>query len=188
VRVLFVGRLEKRKGIDVLLDRIAPLCDAHPDLRFTMVGNDRIPSEDGGTYRERFERSDVGRRLGGRVNFTGPVDDAELRQHYADCDIFVAPSRFESFGLILVEAMMFGRPVIGCDVGGMREIVADGENGYLVPPGDAPALQAAIERLAISADLRRAFGIRSRELYEQRFSRDRMVEDAHKYYRAVAER
>jgi glycogen synthase len=89
-----------------------------PRLTFTIVGNDRVKGPKGPTYRELFEASEAGRRLGGGVRFTGVLVDDELLRRYAGCDVFVAPSRYESFGLILVEAMMFGKPVTACEVGG----------------------------------------------------------------------
>ncbi|HEX6476666.1 MAG TPA: glycosyltransferase [Acidimicrobiales bacterium] len=186
VEVLFVGRLEARKGIDTLLEAIPGLAAAFPELAFTIVGNDRIPSAGGPTYRELFEASDEGQHLGDRVRFAGLVSDAERAQHYADCDIFVAPSRFESFGLILVEAMMFGKPVVGCDIGGMRDIVDDGETGFLVRPGDPQALHAAVAKLADSGELRLQLGQRARESYLHRFTVDRMVDEAAGYYERIA--
>ena len=185
VEVLFVGRLEKRKGIDVLLACAPSLCDAFPDVRFVIVGDDTIPGENGVPYRREFEQSVAGQCLADRIVFTGAIDEAELWQRYADCDIFVAPSRFESFGLILVEAMMFGKPVIGGNTGGMREIVENGANGYLVPPGDVEALSNAIADLAKSAERRRRFGERSRKIFEEKFSKSRMVKEVQSFYKRL---
>ena len=81
--------------------------------------------------------------------------DAVLDEAYAHCDLFVAPSRFESFGLVFVEAMRVGKAVIGCRAGGMPEVVADGLNGLLVEPGDPAGLADALVRLAGDPALRR---------------------------------
>ena len=108
--------------------------------------------------------------------FPGIVSDDELDRYYAGCDVFVAPSRHESFGLILLEAMREGKPVIAGDVGGMREIVEHEGNGLLVPSGDAEALADALSRLAKSASLREQYGRRSREIFEERFTAARMAE------------
>ena len=78
------------------------------------------------------------------IQFEGRVDNEILRDAYAGCDIFVAPSRFESFGLIFLEAMREGKPVIGCLAGGMPEVVTQNVNGLLVEPNDADALLKAI--------------------------------------------
>jgi glycogen(starch) synthase len=186
VEVLFVGRLEARKGIDTLLACIPSLVAEFPDVRFTIVGNDNLPSPTGETFRHAFEQSINGRWFGDRVRFTGAVDDDTLLEHYASCDVFVAPSRFESFGLILIEAMRFAKPVVAARVGGMAEVVQDGVNGFLVPAGDVEALRLAIARLVASRDLRQQMGSRSRELYEERYTVERMVEKISDYYGRLA--
>lgn len=182
VNVLFVGRLEARKGIDTLLDAIPPLLAQFPELAFTIIGEDSRPSEYDLTYRQRFEHSPAWAEVADRVWFRGRVTDTELRRHYAGCDIFVAPSRFESFGLVLLEAMMFAKPIVACDIGGMRYTVEDGVNGYLVPPGDSEALGKALGTLVSSDRLRAEFGNCSRRRYEQRYTVEAMVDATNRYY------
>jgi glycogen synthase len=175
VNVLFVGRLEARKGIDTLLSAAALILREVPDVVFTIVGDDSLPSGSGRTYREEFESATEAGLWAGRVVFRGVVADEELDRYYAGCDIFVAPSRHESFGLILLEAMREAKPVIAGDVGGLREVVAHDDNGLLVPPGDVEALANALRRLVDSPSLRERFGRRSRELFEGRFTSARMA-------------
>ncbi len=186
--VLFVGRLEPRKGIDTLLEAVPSLAASFPAACFVIVGKDTHPGTDGRTPRQAFEQSEIGRQLRDRVRFTGVLDDDELLAEYAACDVFVAPSRYESFGLILLEAMRFGKPVVACRVGGMTDIVEDAGNGYLIPPGDAGALQAAVARLLESAELRAQYGRRSRLLFEERYSVTRMVEGISHEYALLAGR
>jgi glycogen synthase len=169
VKILFVGRLEKRKGIDVLLETAANLCMKYPSVEFHIVGDDTIKNPEGETYRELFEKKHLS-LCTSQVIFHGKTSEDELRQHYADCDIFVAPSRFESFGLIYVEAMMFKKPVVGCKIGGIPEVVADGESGLLVAPGQVDALQRAIDSLVNSKELRQRLGLAGRLRYEQYFT------------------
>jgi glycogen(starch) synthase len=176
VNVLFVGRLEARKGIGTLLEAIKLLLPELPEVVFTLVGNDAIPSESGRTYREEFERVTDPPLREERVLFVGVTSDHELYRHYAGCDIFVAPSRSESFGLILLEAMREGKPVVAGDVGGMREVVEHEGNGLLVPPGDPNALADALARLVTSPSLRESYGLRSRALFIERFTAERMAE------------
>lgn len=177
VEILFVGRLEPRKGVDVFLAASRLVSARHPDVHFTVVG-DASQTVDGMTYPQRFEEEGPL----SAVTFLGEVSDAELDDLYSRCSLFAAPSRFESFGLILVEAMMRAKPVIGSDVGGIREIVEDGGNGFLVPPGDADALADAMERLIESPALRMRFGARSRELYDREYRVDVMLERAERHY------
>jgi glycogen synthase len=184
VNLLFVGRLERRKGIDTLLDALVTVLPEVPDLVATIVGDDAIPGDGGITYRARFEAG-PGRDLGDRVRFTGRLADGELAAHYAGCDLLVVPSRYESFGLVLLEAMMLGKPVIAGDAGGMRHIVEEGANGFRFEPGDPAALATAIRRLATSPELRDRFGRRSREIYEERYTAERMADGTLDVYRAA---
>lgn len=184
VHILFVGRLEKRKGIDLLLDVIPAIVQRFPEVTFHIVGDDSIPSAHGHTYREEFEQKNA-ELCGTHVHFYGKIDEDSLRKHYATCDIFVAPSRFESFGLIYVEAMMFGKPTVGCDVGGIPEVVDHEVTGLLVAPNSAGALQFALEALVSDADLRMEYGSAGRKRYEQRFSDSKMADSSVDLYQAV---
>jgi len=170
LRILFVGRLERRKGIDVLLDIIPSLLTRHPFLHFDIVGNDAIPGPDGvTTYRAAFEAASS-EEVRTRVRFYGEVTEEQLRGFYRSCDIFVAPSRFESFGQIFVEAMIFGKPTLGCRAGGMMEVIEPDKTGLLAEPGDPVSLSSCLDRLISSPSLRASFGENGRHRYEQLFS------------------
>lgn len=184
VKVLFVGRLEHRKGIDILLKIVPRLCIQYQSVEFIFAGDDTIPAADGTPYRNNFEASNR-ELIGKQVRFLGRVSDDELRGLYSDCDIFVAPSRFESFGLIYVEAMIYGKPVIGCDVGGVPEVVAHGSTGMLVPPDSDSRLRDALESLITDVALREKMGRAGRERYLKMFSAERMASDCIKYYRQL---
>jgi glycosyltransferase involved in cell wall biosynthesis/GT2 family glycosyltransferase len=187
VRVLFVGRLERRKGVDLLLDAAANLLRADPRIDVVLAGKDTENTETGQTYREWFAQKYGGEpALAGRVRFAGAVSEGELYQLYRECDVFCLPSRYESFGLVLLEAMMFGKPVVGVQVGGMGEIVEDGGNGYLAEPESAASLEECLRRLTGDAELRERFGRRSREIYEAKFSAPIMVANTLAYYADVA--
>jgi glycosyltransferase involved in cell wall biosynthesis len=184
VKILFVGRLEARKGIDVLLDCVETVTEEHPDVTFLIAGDDTLPSPGPMSYRAAFEQTRPGSVVSA-VRFLGPVEDAELYRLYDDCDIVVVPSRFESFGLMLLEAMIFAKPVVAARVGGMAEIVVDGETGLLVSPGEPGPLAAALSRLIASAPLRRAMGDAGRRLFEDRYTRRAMVSGVVSFYRSL---
>jgi glycosyltransferase involved in cell wall biosynthesis len=174
VEVLFVGRLEPRKGIDTLLDAAFKVLTAETDIRFVIVGEDvATPGEP--LLRESFKLRVAGTSFAERVAFLGRVSEAELLSRYAACDLLVAPSRYESFGLTLVEAMIFAKPCIACAVGGMAEVVQDGETGLLIPPGSSDALTGAVLALARDPDRRRRMGEAGRRRYTALFTADRMV-------------
>jgi len=170
ITILFVGRLESRKGIDVLLKVVPSLLKRFANVHVNIVGDDTIPRPDGTTYKDEFLSLDSDPTAMNRIVFHGRVDEDELRQHYGCCDIFVAPSKYESFGLIFLEAMMFAKPVVGCDVGGIPEVVTNGETGILIPVGDAAALEAALGQLITDSDLRSRMGSAARHDYEKRFT------------------
>lgn len=187
ISILFVGRLEHRKGIDVLLEALPKVLDAVPHARVRIVGDDTQTRQDGQTYPQAFGASAEGQRLRHRVSFEGRLDDAGVRDAYASCDIFVAPSRYESFGLIFLEAMRDGKPVIGCNAGGIPEVVEDGVTGLLVPPGDAQALADALIRLCQSPELRSRLGAAGLQRFIDRFTAPRMAAGSASLYAAAAQ-
>jgi len=173
LRFLFVGRLERRKGIDTLLAAAPEVLRRFPRARLDIVGDDSLARAEGGTYRAAFEaRADIA-DVAARIVFHGRVGEAALREHYRGCDALVAPSRYESFGLVFVEAMMFAKPVIAGRAGGAREVIAEGVTGLLVPPGDAPALGDAMTRLASDPGAACAMGEAGRRRYEAPFTSER---------------
>jgi glycosyltransferase involved in cell wall biosynthesis len=165
VRVLFVGRLEHRKGVDTLLTAARELIESGVEVEFTLAGPNANPS-----YRDAFEREASGnRRLRERVRFTGQVSDAELMDLYAESDIVCQPSRYESHGIVLLEAMMSARPILTCDVGGIGEVITPGRDALAVAPDDARALAAGLRRLIAEPSLRARLGAAGRETFVARF-------------------
>ena len=183
VHLLFVGRLEARKGADVLLSILPNLLARHPALVAHIVGDDTIPFG-ATTLRAKYE-ADADADALARTTFYGASAREDVLARYAACDLFVAPSRYESFGLIFVEAMAFGKPVVAFDVGGAAEIVRNGVDGWLARDGDADDLTACVARLVADADARARMGRAGREAYERSFSAERMIERAETYYRGL---
>lgn len=170
VTVLFVGRFEERKGVDILLQVIPQLAAARPEVRFKLVGNSTLNS-----WWRDFSKKFSSEPWFSRIYVPGFVEQEELLASYRDCDIFVAPSRYESFGLIYLEAMRWGKPCIGTRVGGIPEVVSHYENGILVSPDSPEELSAALEKLVVDQRLRQAMGARSRELFLQKFTDEKMA-------------
>ena len=186
VRILFVGRLEVRKGADLMLAAAVELSREFPHAEFVLAGKDTPHTELGETYRARFERDHgADPTVAGRVRFTGMLSETELFQAYSDCDVFCLPSRYESFGLVFVEAMMFGVPVVGCRTGGMVEVIADGTTGYLTPPDDVEGLIAALRKLIADSAHRTALGAAARTDYETRFALPVVVGQTEAEFRRV---
>jgi len=176
-RLLFVGRLESRKGIDTLLAAAPSLLEKYPAAVIDIVGDDTILRPDGTTYKAEFLAQPLSEDVRRRVRFHGRVEEKELLDFYRDCDIFVAPSRYESFGLVFLEAMVFGKPVVACAAGGAVEVVSDGETGILIPPEDSVALLKSLDRLVGEVDLRQAMGRAGRSKFESAYTSQAMVND-----------
>ncbi|MFN7709499.1 MAG: glycosyltransferase [Holosporales bacterium] len=170
VEVLFVGRFEHRKGIDLLLEVLPDLLDEYPNLHVTCMGDKNLPSPMGPTYEALFLKQHGNSPWLNRVHFPGHVEDSLLEQAYANCDIFVAPSRYESFGLIYIEAMRFGKPCVGSDSGGIPEVIEDGETGILVPPSDSSALKQALRQLIQNKDLRDRMGRSAKKNFQEKYT------------------
>jgi glycosyltransferase involved in cell wall biosynthesis len=139
------GRLEEQKGHDLLFEALSTMLKK--GLEFTLV----VAGE--GSRRSWLEQQALSLRLAPRVQFVGQVED--VGSLLAAADAVLLPSRWEGLPLVLLEAMARGRPIVASAVGGVPDVIQDGVNGTLVPPGDAAALAAALEQLHRKAD--RAF-------------------------------
>ena len=185
-RLLFVGRLVERKGVDVLVRALGVLGERRA-VTLTVIGEGPRAADIRATAR----------RLGldDRVTLAGRVDDAALRRAYLHADAFVLPAVVdekgdtEGLGVVLLEALRFGLPVIASRTGGIPDIVRDGETGWLVPPGDAAALAAAIETVAADPAEARRRVARGRVRLDAEFSLPGIVERLGRCYEeAVAAR
>jgi len=168
-RFLFVGRLEPRKGIDTLLAAFVQVAARHPEIELVVVGPDGPVPGGTTTYTKRFRDQHGGMPVLDRVRFVGRVDDTDLEQWHQWADCLVLPSRYESFGLTMLHAMLSNRAVISCAVGAIPEVVRDGVDGLLVPPGEPAALAGAIERIVSEPGLARRFAASGRAHFEDRF-------------------
>lgn len=186
--VLYVGRLEKRKGIADLFAAIPTVLDQFPQARFVIVGADNshqdgFQKQHGLDYPAYFRQTHP--RYASRVTFTGAVSDEDLQNHYQNCHLFVAPSLYESFGLIYLEAMNYAKPVIGCRAGGVPEVVADGEVGRLVDPEAPDQLAAAILQLLQSPTQLYEMGLAGRQRLLDQFTHLAMARRFTAVYRQV---
>ncbi len=175
IKLLFVGRLESRKGIDILLEVAPRLLAEFPEVILDIVGDDTISIGGRATYRSEFEGRKVPRHVRERIHFHGRCDEDALQEFYKACDIFVAPSRYESFGLISLEAMMCAKPVVACRTGGMPEVVIHGETGLLAEPADTESLYEMLKALISDATLRAQMGKAGRARYELLFTAEAMA-------------
>lgn len=170
LKVLFVGRLDRQKGVDVLIEAVQPL---EKRVSTRVVGESVLA---GGLLRRNSEG----------VEFLGWLDRTAVASQMAACDVVVVPSRWEGFGLVAIEAMRVGKPVVASAVGGLPEIIVDGLTGKLVPPEDSAALREVLQQLDPAACAR--MGAAGRERFLELYSIDRTHARLKRLYQAVTER
>ncbi len=177
--ILFVGRHEPRKGLLDLLKAYRILRKTGCPCRLLVVGS--------GPQEREARRYVLTRRLAG-VEFLGRVSDAEKAQLFRTADVFVSPARGqESFGIVLLEAMAAGAPIVASDIHGYKGVVRRGEQGLLVPPGEPRELAAAIGRLVLDDDLRAEMSA-SGMARSETFSWERITDRVEAYYGFVIRR
>jgi len=173
--VFFVGRLEYRKGIDLLLDVIPEVIQRVPQARFRIAGKDSENNWSGSFIENHPE-------LSSKVVFLGPISNQQLDQEYKNCSLLAAPSTYESFGLIYIEAMAHGKPVIGTNAGGIPEVVHHQVNGLLIEPGDREALLDSLIELLNNDSLRFQMGRAGYETVQHRFSLEALARQSRDLY------
>jgi len=173
--LLGVGRLVPQKGYDVALRAFTELRVRHPDALLVILGE--------GTERDQLEQLGRELDLGSSLLLPGRAGDvtAWLRR----AELLVHPARWEGFGLVLLEAMLAGLPVVASRVSAIPEIVADGESGLLVPPDDPDALAAALEQVLADGALARNLGESGLARARNEFSVERMARATAAVYRRV---
>ena len=185
--VLFVGRMEQIKGIDVLIRSIPKVLKKIPDAKFVLVGQDRDTAPGGLSFKSwmKSKASEIG--VGDSVIFKDSIPPVELCSLYSTCDVLVLPSRKESFGLVVVEAMSCGKPVVTTPVGIIPELVKDNIRGIeVVPIDDVERLASGIlKMLSIDENEKKCIAMESRNIVEKRYSLDSWSEKIIRVYREL---
>lgn len=174
VKVFFTGRLVYYKGVDVLLKA------------FTRVKGCELFIAGTGELEDKLKSFVKAHDMEEKVHFLGFLPDTELRQAYADCDIFVLPSVVpsEAFGIVQLEAMVYGKPVINTALpSGVPYVSLDGQTGITVPPSSPKALARAINQLAADKELRERYGKAAAERVKTDFNEKTIL---HKLYKNLS--
>lgn len=174
--ILFAGTKAPEKGIWDLLAAARKL-ESRRDLLFIAIG---VPM--------RAWSAQVRRGLPGNFRDLGFVSDQVKQRLFSTCDIFALPSRAESFGMVYAEAWQYEKPVVGCKIPVIQEIIADEEDGLLVPFGDGPALTRALERLADDPELRNRLGRTGCQKARARFDIRFFVNALESAFRVIVEK
>ncbi len=175
-KILFVGRMEPRKGAKFLLKAMPAILDAVPNARLVVVGSGPLAS---------YYESRVSERCRKHVEFTGFISGDLLARHYASADVFCSPATGgESFGIVLLEAMAAGAAVVASDISGYREVVEAERTGLLVTPGSPGSIAKAMIRLARRSDLMEGLVARAHESV-RRYSWSRVTQEILSEYKSA---
>ena len=183
--ILFAGRLVERKGVRYLIDALHRLPRGRA-VRLRILGD--------GPLRSELEEHATQLGLKDKVIFEGFVPTETLAQRFASCDAFVLPATVdakgdtEGLGVVLIEALLYGKPVIASDAGGIRDIVIDGRTGLLVPPADPIALASAIEKYMDDPALASRLASAGKAHVEREFSWDAITDQLRALYASVSRR
>ena len=178
--IVFAGRLEYEKGVQTVLEALPRIETGAPGTRFVVAG--------AGTHREELERRAADLGVADRVRFEGFCDEARLRALYGAADLVIVPSLYEPFGLVALETMACGSPVIAADTGGLREIVDHDITGLRFTPGDADSLAEVAIRLLTDRRMGRRLALEAQSLLAERHSWSAVAaRTAETYRRAIVE-
>ncbi|WP_026486299.1 glycosyltransferase [Caldanaerobius polysaccharolyticus] len=185
--ILFAGRLTKQKGVIYLVEALELLLSEKIDAKLIVAGD--------GEERNLLKKYILENKLENNIELLGIIDNKQMFQIYNRCNVVVIPSikignAEESFGFVAIEAMACGKPVIASNIGGLRKIIEDGYNGFLVPERNPEAIAEKIKMLMSNPELSKEVGINARKTVEEKFSVEIVVkkylniykETINKYY------
>lgn len=201
--LLYVGRISPEKGIHVLLDAFERICQKHPVARLTIVGHEAVAPREHivdrslgprladsltpfyfESYLSQLEKR-IAPEVAERIYFAGLVPYKEISKYYAQADVYISPSLYESFGMSVIEAMAAGLPVIATRAGAVPDFVKHRHNGLLVDVGDPTAIAEAFENLVADANLRTSIARIGRAEASQQYSWQRICSALVQHYRNV---
>ena len=176
--VLYLGRIHKIKGIDILVRAFADILHKLDDVRLVIVGPD-----DG--YLGDIEALTKALQIEDKVLFLGPLYGVAKLEAYVDADVYVLPSRYETFPMTVLEAYACAKPIIATKVGGLSDLVIHGKTGFLVEPYDVSELVEAITHLLIDEKLIKEIGCYARQFVMTEFSIEKVADKLERLYEEV---
>ena len=177
--VLYLGRIHRIKGIDVLVKAFADVVEKLGDVRLVVVGPD-----DG--YLGELKALVKALRIEDKVLITGPLYGEDKLEAYVDADVYVLPSRYEIWGMTVLEAYACGKPVVASRVGGLKDLVLSKVTGLLSDPGNIRQLANSILYLVNNDDKAREMGLRGKHLVKENFTIEKAVDKFEVVYREIA--
>jgi D-inositol-3-phosphate glycosyltransferase len=185
--VFYVGRFDERKGIETLVRAVRRSNLGRDENLLLVIGGGSRPGASDGIERERIEGIVQELGLSAKTRFPGRIGEEDLALYYAAADVCVVPSHYEPFGLVAIEAMASGTPVIASDVGGLQFTVVDEKTGLLAPAKDEDAFAVAIDRIVSNPEWRDTLGKNARKRVEAKFSWDGVAAQLDELYTQLIE-
>jgi D-inositol-3-phosphate glycosyltransferase len=187
--LLYVGRIEPLKGIDTLIEAMAimkkkGLLDIFPLCLAIIGGDPDVSDEQMSAEMERLQTQRESFGLDDMIIFLGRQDQDTLQYYYSAAEVVVVPSHYESFGMVALEAMACGTPVVASETGGLAFLVRDGETGFHVPAGDPDALADRLIDLMADSSLREKLGKQASD-YAKEFTWSIVVDEILELYAGV---
>jgi glycosyltransferase involved in cell wall biosynthesis len=181
--ILYLGRIHKIKGIDILIKAYAYMRNKMNlrDIVLVIAGPD-----DG--YLNEAKRLAQALDVSNHVLFTGPLYGEDKMAAYIDSEVYVLPSRYETFPMAILEAYACGKPVVASEVGGLRDLVKNGETGLLFKPEDVKQLAERISNILNDDKMAEEMGLRGRNFVEEDFTIEKIIEKLEKLYEEVVEK
>ncbi len=189
--VYTVGRLEHRKGIDLLLQAAETILsdEKYRNVEFVIAGKETANTLSGRSDKAEFLRRNQNRDdIRRRVRFLGEVSEDILMQNYADADIVCVPSRYESFGIVVLEGMSFSNAVVAAYTGGMKDIIKDGTTGLFFEPENVEDLTGKLKQLLDDADYRKRIAQQAAEDYRSVYSLEAVYDSLYEKYCEIRRR
>lgn len=182
--IVFAGTLTEKKGVRQLVEAMSQVVEAVPHAQLRLIGRDRIdPGYDkpfSQVLRERIPPD-----LQDKIEFYGPVNNAEIPQHYAQAEVLIFPSHMESFGLVYVEAMAMQKPTIISKLGPGPEIMTHDVHGLLCDPYDPSDIAAQLIRMLQDKDLQQRLAVNARKRAEEKFALQKLADDNEAFYKRL---
>jgi len=178
-RILFVGRIIPIKAIETVLQALKQVKHSIPNAHLNIVGP--ILDRD---YKKKLDVLILKLDMIDSVKFTGSKSGADIEKEYAECSVFVLPSKNESFGIVILEAMATGKPIVATNVGGISEILTDEREGYLVEYGNVKQMAEKIIKLLSEKNLRKSMGDSGRE-HAKKFTWQTIAKQTVDYYKEI---
>lgn len=167
--IIYVGRLSKEKGVEYLIKAFPHVLDEVEDSELHVIG--------GGPEKEKLESLVDSLGIGERVEFTGEVPYEDLGRYYKKAAVLALPSLRENFGRVIIEAFMYGVPVVATKTEGPSELIKEGETGFLVPRKDTDMMARFLIKLLKQPNLREELGTNGKEFVNKNFDQNRLVEN-----------